>query len=133
MAPSASPRPSIAPYPVYPVQDLLSSSARRLPHKTAIIDGDRAFTYQQLEDMSDRFAVALASNGVGIGERVGLFAPNCAEFAIAYYGVLKAGAVATTVNSGYTERELAIQMNDCGARVLVAHEAMLEVAERTAG
>ena len=133
MAPSASPRPSIAPYPEYPVQDLLRRSAGRLPNKTAVIDGERTFTYQQLEDLSNQFAAALASSGVAVGDRVGVFAPNCVEFAVAYFGILKAGAVPSTVNSAYTERELAFQMKDCGARVLLVHEAMLEVAEKAKG
>ncbi len=130
MAPSASTRPSIAPYPEHPVQELLSRSARRLPNKIAVIDGDRTFTYQQLEDLSDRFAAALASSGVKVGDRVGVFAPNCVEFVITFFGLLKAGAVVSPVNSGYTERELAFQMNNCGAQVLVVHESLLEVAEK---
>ena len=133
MAPSSSPRPSIAPYPEYPVQDLLRRSAERLPDKTAVIDGDRTFTYRQLEELSNRFAVALAANGVKIGDTLAVFAPNCVEFAIAYFGILKAGAVASTVNSSYTERELAFQINDCEAQVLVVHEALLEVAEKAKG
>ena len=133
MAPSASPRPSLAPYPEIPVQDLLRRSAERLPDKTAVIDGDRTFTYRQLEEMSGRFAAALASSGTAIGNKIGVFAPNCVEFAIAFFGILKAGAVVSTVNSAYTERELAFQMNDCGAKVLLVHEAILEVAEKAKG
>ncbi|MCH8989442.1 MAG: AMP-binding protein [Chloroflexi bacterium] len=133
MAPSASPRPSIAPYPEYPVQDLLGRTAGRLPDKIAVIDGDRTFTYRQLEDLSSRFAASLASSGVNIGDRVGVFAPNCVEFVVAFFGILKAGAVASTVNAAYTERELAFQMNDCGAQVLVVHEALLEVAQKAKG
>ncbi len=130
MAPTSSPRPSLAPYPENPVQDLLRRSADRLPDKTAIIDGERAFTYRQLEDMSDRFGASLASSGLAVGDRVGVFAPNCVEFAIAFFGILKAGGIATTVNSAYTERELAFQMNDSGAEVLLVHEDMLETAEK---
>jgi len=85
------------------------------------------------QEMSDRFASALASNGTAIGDKIGVFAPNCVEFAIAFFGILKAGAVVSTVNSAYTERELAFQMKDCGARVLLVHEAMLEVAEKAKG
>ena len=130
MAPTSSPRPSLAPYPVMPVQDLLRRTAERLPDKTAVIDGDRTYTYRQLEDLSDRFAASLASGGLAIGDRVGVFAPNCVEFAISFFGILKAGGVVSTINSSYIERELAFQMADCGAAVLIVHEAMLEVAEK---
>jgi acyl-CoA synthetase (AMP-forming)/AMP-acid ligase II len=109
---------------------LLSRSAVRLPDKTAVIDGERTFTYGQIDDLSNRFASALASGGLRVGERVGVFAPNCVEFAIGFFGILKAGGTASTVNSAYTERELAFQMTDCGAMVLLVHETMLEVAEK---
>ncbi|MCI0810994.1 MAG: AMP-binding protein, partial [Chloroflexi bacterium] len=99
MAPSASPRPSMAPYPEEPVQELLKRVAERLPDKTAVIDGDRTFTYGQIEDLSNRFASALASSGLAVGDRVGIFAPNCVEFVIGFFGILKAGGIASTVNS----------------------------------
>jgi acyl-CoA synthetase (AMP-forming)/AMP-acid ligase II len=130
MAPSVSPRPSLAPYPEIPVQDLLNRVADRLPDKIAIIDGDRTFTYRQIADLSDKFAASLASGGLAVGDRVGIFALNCVEFAIGFYGILKAGGIVSTVNSSYIERELAFQMNDCGAKVLLVHEAMLETADK---
>ena len=130
MAPSSSPRPSLAPYPEIPVQDLLSRSAERLPHKVAVIDGERTFTYAQIEEMSNRFASSLAAEGLKVADRVGIFAPNCVEFAIAFFGILRAGGIPSTVNSSYVERELAFQMNDCGALVLIVHEAMLEITEK---
>ena len=86
-------RPSLAPYPENPIQDLLRQTAGRLPDKVGIIDGDRAFTFSQLENLSGRFAAALATAGVAPGDRVGIFAPNCVEFAIAFYGIVKAGAI----------------------------------------
>lgn len=130
MAPSSSPRTSLKPYPKIPVQELLSRSASRFPDKTAVIDGERTFTYSQMEELSNRFASALASGGLSVGDRVGVFAPNCVEFAIGFYGILKAGGIASTVNSAYTERELAFQMDDCGATVLLVHEDLLEVAQK---
>lgn len=130
MAPSVSPRPSLAPYPEIPVQELLSRVADRLPDKDAIIDGDRTFTYREIADLSDKFAASLASEGLAVGDRVGIFAPNCVEFAIGFFGILKAGGIVSTVNSSYIDRELAFQMNDCGAKVLLVHEAMLETADK---
>ena len=130
MAPTSSPRPSLAPYPEQPIQELLRRSAERFPDKTAVIDGDRTFTYKQMEDLSNRFAAALASGGLTIGDIVGVFAPNCVEFAIGFFGILKAGGIPSTVNSSYVERELTNQMVDCGAVALLVHESMLEVTEK---
>ena len=53
-----------------------------------------------------------------------ILAPNCVEFVIAFFGIVKAGAIVTTVNSGYREREIAHQLNDSGAETLVVHAAI---------
>ena len=125
----ASGRPSLAPYPTYPLQHILSSTAQRLPQKAAIIDGEHVYTYQQLDMYSNRFAAVLAKLGVEKGDRVGLLAPNCVEFEIAFFGIIRAGAVVTTINSGYREREIAHQLDNSGAGVLVVHESLLQMAE----
>ena len=122
-------RASLAPYESYPIQSLLSRTASRLPDKVAVIDEERSFTYRQLQDYSDRFACALATMGVTKRDHVAVLAPNCVEFVIAFYGILKAGAVVTTVNSGYREREIAHQINDSGAGVLLVHQSLLQTAE----
>ena len=129
MAPSTQLRPSLAPYEAYPLQDLLGRTAARLPNKVAVVDGERRFTFRQLDDDSGRFAAALTKIGVAKGDRVGILAPNCVEFVIAFYGIIKAGAVVTTLNSGYREREIAHQLNDNGAEVLVVHADLMQTAK----
>ncbi|MCH8062872.1 MAG: AMP-binding protein [Chloroflexi bacterium] len=126
----ASPqRASVAPFEKYPLQEILKRTAARVPEKVAIIDGEKSYTYRQLDEYSDRFSAALARLGIAKGDRVGIFAPNCVEFEIAFYGIIKAGAVATTINSAYREREVAHQINGAGAEVMVVHEELLPVAE----
>ena len=122
-------RRSVAPYEAIPLQELLARAARRWGGKTAIVDGERTFTYSDLESLSDKLAAGLASLGVERGERAAVLAPNCAEFVIAFYGILKAGAIVTTINSGYREREIAHQLNDSGARTLIVHEALREMSD----
>ena len=126
---AGSARGSLAPYAAYPLQDILTDTARRLPHKTAIVDGEFSYTYQQLDMYSDRLAAALALLGFGKGDVVGILAPNCVEFEVAFFGILKAGATATTINSGYREREVAHQLNNSGARGLIAHESLAHLIE----
>jgi acyl-CoA synthetase (AMP-forming)/AMP-acid ligase II len=122
-------RSSLKPYGVHPVQQYLVDAANKWPTKIAVIDGDRRFTFGELNAHSDRFAAALVDMGVKKGDRVGLIAPNCAEFEIAFYGVLKTGGTVTTINSGYREREIAHQLNNSSASILVVHESLLEMAE----
>ena len=129
MSTSAPVRSSLEPYAVHPVQQYLIDAADKWPSKIAIIDGDRRFTFGDINAHSDRFAAALADMGVKKGDRVGLIAPNCAEFEIAFFGVLKTGAIVTTLNSGYREREIAHQLNNSRASILIVHESLVEMSE----
>lgn len=122
-------RRSLAPYESYPMQGILTRTAERLPDKIAVIDGDRTFTYRELNELSDKFGAALAASGISKGDRIGLLAPNCVEFVIAFYGIAKIGAIATTINSGYREREIAHQLNDSQAETLIVHDALKEMAD----
>ena len=119
----------MAPYESYPLDEILRRTAVRLPVKTAIIDGERRFTYSELDSHADRFSAALAGLGVSKGDRVGILSPNCVEFEIAFFGIIRTGAIATTVNSGYREREIAHQFNDSGAKLLVVHETLAGLVE----
>ena len=122
-------RKSLAPYESYPLQDMLTRAAARHGGRTAVIDGDRSFTYSEMSELSDRLGAALAGLGIGKGDRVAILAPNCVEFVIAFFGILKAGAVVTTVNSGYREREIAHQLNDSGAETLIVHGALKPMSD----
>lgn len=129
MSSPAPVRSSLEPYAVHPVQQYLIDAAEKWPSKIAVIDGDRRFTFGELNAHSDRLAAALVDMGVKKGDRVGLMAPNCAEFEIAFYGVLKAGAIVSTINTGYREREIAHQLNNSRASILIVHESLVEMAE----
>mgnify|MGYP005833655889 CR=1 FL=1 len=106
-------------YPEIPVFQILRSSALQWPWRNAIIFGGMEITYQELDNLSDRFANALASLGVKKGDRVGIHLPNCPQFAIAYFGLLKAGAVFVPMSPLLAERELEFQLNDAGVETFV--------------
>ena len=89
------------------MQRLVKRAAERWPEKVAIIDADRRFTFRELDEASDKLAVTLAEIGIGKGDFVGILAPNCAEFEVAFFGILKAGSTVTTINSSYREIEIA--------------------------
>ena len=128
MTSAQRPRASLVPYEPLSLPALLRRTAARLPAKIAVIDGPRRFTFAEINALSDRFAAALAQAGVGLGDRVGILAPNCAEFVIAFHGVVKAGAAATTINSGYREREVAYQLSNSGAETLIVHHTLAGLA-----
>src|SRR3954464_14063731 len=81
-------------------------------------------TYDQLDDAVARTAGLLKAKGVEPGDRVGVMLPNVPQFPVAYFGVLRAGAVVVPLNPLLKAREVAYHLSDSGARVLLAwHEA----------
>lgn len=124
--------PTTLTYPQTPLYGLLDNAAAEYPDRAAVIFGavahklpgqpllDAALSYRALREAVNRFANALAQMGVKKGDRVAIYLPNSPQFAIAYYGALKAGAVIAPVNPIYTPRELEFILQDSGAETIVA-------------
>src|SRR5665647_3121556 len=93
-------------YPKVPLQEILKKTAEVYPEKTAITYGEKEISYAQLETFSNQFANALVKLGVNKGDRVAVFLPNIPQFIIAYFGILKAGAVVTAISPLHREREV---------------------------
>src|SRR3954452_25633253 len=99
---------------------LLTESVSQYPDRPAIRHDDRVLTYAELDAASGRVAALLGGRGVGPGDTVGLMLPNVAEFAVAYYGIVRAGATVVPMNPLLKEREVAYYLADSGARLLFA-------------
>ena len=76
-------------------------------------------TYRQLQDATLRFATALAALGVAKGDRVAIMLPNCPQFVVAFYGLLRLGAIAVNTNPLYVSREMKEQFDDAGAETVI--------------
>ncbi|NES31268.1 AMP-binding protein [Micromonospora terminaliae] len=99
--------------------DLLTDAARRFGPHVALDFYGATTTYAGLADQVARAAEALRRLGVGKGDRVALVLPNCPQHVVAFYAVLRLGAVVVEHNPLYTADELAHQLTDHGARVAV--------------
>ncbi len=99
---------------------LLTESAGRSPDAPAIRLGEAELSYGELDDGSARLATLLREKGVRPGDRVGVMLPNVPEFPIAYYGVLRAGAIVVPMNVLLKRREIAFYLEDSGAKLLLA-------------
>jgi long-chain acyl-CoA synthetase len=106
-------------YPHIPLYYLLDETAAKHPASPCTNFFGRRLTYQQIKELSDRFAASLRSLGVRKGDRVVLLLPNSPQFLLAYYGLLKSGAVIVPLNPLSTERELEFHFTDSGAEVAV--------------
>src|SRR5436190_8580208 len=88
----------------------------------AIRHDDRTLTYNELDDAAAQAAAYLKAHCVEPGDRVGLKAANVPEFAVAYYGALRAGAVVVPMNPLLKDREVEHYLKDSGAKLILTPE-----------
>ena len=122
-------------YPELPVGALLAGAARRWGERTAVHFVGRELSFAALYERACAFANALGSAGVGRGDVVAIHLPNCPQYAIAYYGILLAGATFSPTNPLLPPADLSAQLADCGAVAAVtwgpAAPALVAVRDRT--
>ncbi|GAB1640704.1 long-chain-fatty-acid--CoA ligase [Krasilnikovia sp. MM14-A1259] len=106
---------------------LLEDSARRHPGRDAVVLGDTRLTYAQLDAAANQVANVLADRGVRPGDKVALSCPNLPYFPIAYYGILKAGAVVVPLNVLLKGREVAYHLADSQATAYLCFEGTAEL------
>jgi long-chain acyl-CoA synthetase len=102
-----------------PVTRLLTDAATAYPNRTAIAFLGTTTTYRELTDQVERLAAGLSGLGVQHGDRVALVLPNCPQFVVAFFAVLRLGAVVAPLNPLSTESELQRQFADSGATVAI--------------
>ncbi len=103
--------------PLTPVR-FLRYAEQQFPGKTAVVCGDRRFTYAEFADRVGRLAGALRAAGVKAGDRVAFLSLNCHRLLEAYYGVLEAGCILLPLNHRLAAPDLTYILNDSGAAVL---------------
>ncbi len=111
---------------------LIAAHARERGDKPALIFGDDALSFAQLDRGMDRVATALQRDGVPAGAAVAILAPSSIEYALAFLGALRAGCVAAPLAPSATPEQLAAMVADSGAPILfhdTAH-AGLDIAAR---
>ncbi|MGB4777652.1 long-chain-fatty-acid--CoA ligase [Microbacterium sp.] len=99
--------------------DLVTASARDYPDAPALQFFGRTTSYRHLVDAVDRAAAGLRDLGVGKGDTVAIVLPNCPQHIIAFYAILRLGAIAIEHNPLYTPRELRKQFEDHGAKTAI--------------
>ena len=104
----------------------LDAAVRRFPDRPALIDvpAGRRWSYAELAADVDALALGLLAAGVTVGDRVGIWAPNCAEWALTQYATAKIGAVLVNINPAYRTSELEFVLNQSAARLLVAAQRL---------
>ncbi|MFL5802593.1 MAG: long-chain-fatty-acid--CoA ligase [Roseiflexaceae bacterium] len=93
-------------------------AARFFPDKPAILFEGAQLRYSDLNQRANRLANALKANGVRRGDRVALYLPNIPEFAVCYCAILKAAAIAVSINAIFKSEEVRYIVDDSGAKAL---------------
>jgi acyl-CoA synthetase (AMP-forming)/AMP-acid ligase II len=106
----------------------------RWGNKPALIDGPsgRTLSYRELAEAVQACAAGLAARGFAKGDVLAIYSPNLPEYAVAFYAVALLGGTNTTINPLFTAEELAKQLSDAGARLLVTVGAVLDKAQAAA-
>jgi fatty-acyl-CoA synthase len=102
----------------------LERTVARWPDHEALVSrhqGER-YTYAELNDMVDLVARGLLDLGVDVGDRVGMWSPNCAEWVFVQFATAKVGAILVNINPAYRTSELEYVLRQSGCRLLVAAE-----------
>jgi long-chain acyl-CoA synthetase len=111
---------------------ILRESAAASPDKpVAVYDGGH-MTYAQVDAVSDQLAAGLQELGLRPGDAVGLQLPNLPQFLVAYFGILKAGAVVVPMNVLLKAPEVAFYLGDSNARAFITWAGVLDDAVKGA-
>ncbi|HOD06150.1 MAG TPA: AMP-binding protein, partial [Anaerolineaceae bacterium] len=116
-------------YPPQTIHGILEATAARWGSQPATCFADHSLSYSQIDTLSDQLARALLILGLQKGDRVGLLLPNCPQFVLAFYAILKAGGVVAAINPQYRPRELEAQLQDAGAEILISVRSAAQVIQ----
>ncbi len=124
--------PATVDIPDHSLVDLLDASVARFGHHVALDFYGGTTTYTELGEQVAQAAAALRTLGVTAGDRVALVLPNCPQHVIAFYAVLRLGAVVVEHNPLYTPEELEVQLADHGARVAIVWDKAVPAVQQAA-
>jgi fatty-acyl-CoA synthase len=127
---TSGPADAIASARRHGVGDLLHRTARRHPHKLAVVAGDLRFTYAEFDESVNRAAHALIARGLVKGDRLALLSHNCWQFAVVAFATAKLGLVLVPVNFMLTAAEMAYILRHAGVMGIVAEDALVPTAEK---
>ena len=129
--PERTPRSPRYPLGRQPLTEMLRHWGRARPDCPAVIFYGHETSYAQLDAQSDRCAALLAAHGIGAGDRVAVLMPNCPQFHIAFFGILKLGAVYVPVSPLSQRAELQHALNDSTPRALIALDQLVPLVRET--
>ena len=106
----------------------LATTARRVPERTALVDGERRLSYAQFDAAVNRVAHVLSAKGLAKGDRLALMSYNTEGFVLTFYAAMRIGVIVVPVNPRMAAPEVTYLLDDSGATALVFDPALAAVA-----
>lgn len=128
--------PTTIDYPNISIGSLLDQVSGAHPNADAVVFQGEVLNWKDVQALSARFAVALHNLGVRKGDRVALLLPNVPHFVVAYYGVLRLGAVVVAINPLFTDNEIEAYIKSTGPEIILTLDVLydrLPAPEKVAG
>lgn len=123
-------------YPRRPLHEILRMTAAEVPDRPATAFLGAHLTYAQIKEQAGKLGTALARLGIRQGDRVGVMLPNCPQYVIATFAILRLGAIVVNVNPLYTPREVLVVAQDSGMKAMLTLDLLapvtLAVRDKTA-
>ncbi len=123
-------QPKTLDYPKTPAFEAVETSAKRYPDKAAVIYYGKRISYRELWESILAFAGYLSNAGIKKGDRVAIYLPNCPQFVIAYYGIMRANAIAVTIDPMLNAEGLKQLVNDNESKAIVLMDAAVPLIDK---
>lgn len=113
--------------PTQSIYYALNQSATLFPDQPATAFLGVKLTFRELKQQADKLASALAQLGLSKGDRVGVMLPNCPQYVISFFAIVRLGAIVANINPIYTPREVELVAKDSGMRAIIVLDALAPV------
>ena len=111
-------------YPRRSLYEILRRTAAVCPELPATTFLGADLTFGEIKEKVDRLATALAAHGIAKGDRVGIMLPNCPQYVIGVFAVLRLGAIVVNINPAYTAPEVTFILSDSGVRMVLTLDVL---------
>ncbi len=111
------------------IQDFLKRAVFHYPEKTAVVDGERRFTYREINKRIHRLAHAFKEKGIEKGDRIAILSPNRLEMFEVFYASFLLGAVIVPLNTRLVPTDYDYIVNDCGAKIFMVDAELVPLVE----
>jgi long-chain acyl-CoA synthetase len=113
-------------FPRQPIHQILNLAALQFTDRPATAFREAQLTFGEIKAQVDKLATALARLGIGKGDRIGIMLPNCPQYLISFFAIVRLGAIVANVNPIYTPREVEMVARDSGMRAIITLDTLAE-------